>query len=277
MGFAWSTFPMQTPAQAARKRDHAGQRLHQPWQAAAGNSVYFRRGELAMLVAAPGVGKSVLATSYVVQSQVRCLYLSMDTNAFTTCIRLVCAVTACTMAQAEHGLTQQEPWAAHALAGLRNVRYAFTSSPDETEIADRILAYAEAEGDYPELVVIDNLGNITFKEEEFAGLRRLMRDLEATAGKTGSAILVLHHASGDFENGNSVVPQRGVQGKVSKFPSMILTAHRKQQGWTGVSVVKNRFGPADPAGFGTGFGLSTNLETVQVHDEYVRKVYNNAF
>jgi hypothetical protein len=260
---------MLTPAQAARKREQAGQRLNQPWQAAAGNSVYFRRGQLAMVVAAPGVGKSVLLSAYVVQSGVRTLYLSMDTDSFTTCIRLVCARTACTMEQAEAGLSASESWALAALDSLGHVRYAFTSSPDETEIADRILAYAEAEGDYPEMVVIDNLGNVAFNDEEFAGLRRVMRDLQSTAGETGSSVVTLHHATGEYENGDLVVPMRGVSGKLSKFPSMIVTASRPRRGALGVSVVKNRFGPADPAGFGVQFQLYADLERVQVHDDYV--------
>lgn len=228
--------------------------------------MYFRRGQLAMLVAGPGVGKSVLSTAYVVQSGVRALYLSLDTDAFTTSIRLVASVLNCTIQQAEEGLSAQADWALAALEKVRNVRYAFTSSPDEREIGERLLAYREAEGDFPELVVVDNLANVAFDDEEFAGQRRLMRELQATAGRTGSAVLVLHHATGDHENGDSVVPLKGVSGKLSKFPSMILTAHRPGAKEIAVSVCKNRFGAADPAGAGVRFTLSVDMERVQVRD-----------
>lgn len=258
---------MQTPTQAARQRDNAGARLPQPWRDADANKVHFRRGQLAMLVAAPGVGKSVLATAYVVQSGVRCLYLSMDTDAFTTSVRLVAAELKCTLEEAEAGVIAQADWAMAALSRIPNARYAFTSSPDEREIAERMIAYREAEGDYPELVVVDNLANVAFEDEEFSGLRRLMRDLQSTAVATGSAILTLHHATGEYEDGQKPIPQSGAAGKLSKFPAMILTAYTPNPGNIGINVVKNRFGPADPAGNQVRFTLAANLERVWVAND----------
>lgn len=237
-----------------------------PWTGAAAKNVFFRRGQLAMLVAAPGVGKSVLSTSYVVQSGAHGLYTSMDTDAYTTSIRLIAAATGCTLEQAEAARADGTAWAIDALGTIRSVHFAFPSSPDEREIAERLLAYREAEGEYPEILVLDNLSNIAFDDEEFSGLRRIMRELQSVASRTGTAILVLHHAVGEFEDGDKAIPLGGVSGKLSKFPALILTAFRQGRGEIAVSVVKNRFGPADPSGHGVTFCLQADMERMQIRD-----------
>ena len=237
-----------------------------PWAGAVGKNVFFRRGQLAMLVAAPGVGKSVLGTAYVVQSRVHGLYTSMDTDAYTTSIRLIAAATGCTLEEAEAARAEQAPWAIDALNTITTVHYAFPSSPNEREIADRLIAYREAEGEYPEFLVLDNLSNIAFDEEEFSGQRRIMRELQSTASKTGTCILVLHHAVGEYEDGIKAIPLGGVSGKLSKFPALIMTAYRQGGGEIGISVVKHRFGPADPSGVGVTFSLQADMERMQIRD-----------
>lgn len=256
---------MLTPAQAARRRDDTGARLHMPWAAARDLGVYLRLGQLAMLVAGPGVGKSVLALCYAIQSGVRTLYLSLDTDAFTTSVRLLAAVNGWTTDEAEQKLVLQDPEALESLSHMGDLRFSFTSSPDEAEIADRLLAYIEAEGEPPELLVVDNLANVAVDDrDEFGALRRLMRDMQTLAGRIGCSVLVLHHATGEHENGVDPVPIKGVLGKVSKFPSLILTAHRNGRGAVRVDVVKHRFGPANPAAAGEHFTLGVEMDRVQV-------------
>jgi hypothetical protein len=237
-----------------------------PWAGAAAQGAYLRRGQLAMLVAAPGVGKSVLATSYAVTSGARTLYLSADTDAYTTSVRLIAAQLGCLLTEAEAGRSAGAEWAVDALRGIRNVHFAFPSSPDEKEIGERLIAYREAEGEYPDLLVIDNLSNVAFDDEEFSGFRRLMRELQTVASRTGTAILVLHHAVGEFENGDKPIPMGGVSGKLSKFPALILTAHRSGGSELTISIVKSRFGRANPSGVGCNFSLQTDLERMQVRD-----------
>lgn len=237
-----------------------------PWAGAAAQSVYFRRGQLAMLVAAPGVGKSVLTTAYAVQSEVHGLYGSMDTDGYTTTVRLIAARTGWTLEQAEAAKAAADPRAFAALEGIRNLHFAFPSSPDEKEIGQRLIAYREAQGEYPDLFVVDNLSNVAFDDEEFSGFRRLMREFQSVASRTGTGILVLHHAVGEYENGDKPIPMGGVSGKLSKFPAMILTAYRSGPGEIAVSVVKNRFGPADPSGIGVRFSLQADMERMQIRD-----------
>lgn len=258
---------MQTATQTARRRDSGQLRLAQPWTVAADQGVYFRRGQLAMIAAAPGVGKSVLAMSYALQSKVRTLYLSMDTDSYTTSIRLIAATCDVTMQMAEAFRSNGvPPEVLRELGKADHAHFAFPSSPDEGEIAARLMAYRESQGEYPELVVIDNLTNIMFEDEEFSGLRRLMLELQGTAMKTGSAILVLHHVVGEHESGTRPIPLQGISGKLSKTPALIMTAYRPNSDHIALSVTKNRFGRADPSGQGVQFALTADLEKARIYD-----------
>lgn len=238
-----------------------------PWPSAAAQGVYLRRGQLALLVAAPGVGKSIIMTAYVVASGARTLYLSCDTDAYTTSIRLIAAATGVTLEEAEAARAAGADWAIDALRRIDNVHFAFPSSPTEQEVGERLLAYREAEGEFPELLVVDNLANIAFDDEEYTGQKRIMREFQSVAMRTGTSILVLHHATGEYEDGLKPIPQSGASGKIAKFPSLMLGAWRKTGDEIGVGVPKNRFGPSDPAGVGVAFTLRADRARVQIRDE----------
>lgn len=221
-----------------------------------------------MIVAAPGVGKSIFANAYAVMSGARTLYLSMDTDPFTTSVRLVAMVAEVPMGEAERALNAGEAWSGDALAGLDHVSLAFPSNPDADEVGYRLHAYREAFGEFPELLVLDNLQNIGVGEDEFGGQVSLLRDLQAIAVQTQTSIMVLHHATGEHDNGDEPLPQSGIRGKLSKFPALILTLYRANFGsHMGVSVVKNRFGPADPAGIGVRFLLASDMQRAKLQDD----------
>lgn len=256
--------------QASRLKGQSGKKLVDVWDSWTQQKIAFRRGQLHLIVAAPGVGKSVLTLSYALQSKIPTLYLSMDTDPFTTCIRAVAALTRSTLEQAEKGLDQKFEWATDALAAANaTLRFSFPPSPSTSDIFSHIYAYGEAEGVWPELIVIDNLSNVAFESDEFGEMRTMMADFQTMASKTKAAVVVLHHSTGQYEDGITPIPQSGVNGKVSKFPSMVLTLCRQQDTALLVSVVKNRFGPADPAGFRVQARLTVDYARMQVMDPYV--------
>lgn len=253
--------------QASRLKGNAGKRLPDVWSSFDAQKIHFRRGQLHLVVAAPGVGKSVLTMSYAIQSKVPTLYLSMDTDPFTTCVRVVSAVTLVELAQAEQGLQENLTFATEALKQAKDLRFAFPASPSTADLFSHVYAYGEAEGEWPELIVIDNLANVAFESDEFGEMRTMMADFQTMAARTKAAVVVLHHSTGQYEDGQTIIPQSGVNGKVAKFPSMVLTMCR---GGTGdqlfVSSVKNRFGPADPSGFKVRAQLSVDYPRMQVRD-----------
>ncbi len=256
--------------QAARQKGQAGKKLPDVWSSWAQNKVAFRRGQLHLIVAAPGVGKSVLTLSYALQAKVPTLYISMDTDPFTTSVRAVSALTQTTMEQAEQGLNGEFDFATQALTDAgKSMRFAFPASPNTADLFSHIYAYGEAEGNWPELIVIDNLANIAFESDEFGEMRTMMADLQTMASRTKAAVVVLHHSTGQYEDGHTPIPQSGVNGKVSKFPSVVLTLSLGGEGELYVAVVKNRFGPADPSGYKIRAKLAVDYARMQVRDTYV--------
>lgn len=211
-----------------------------------------------------------MTLSYALQSRVPTLYLSMDTDPFTTCIRAVAALTKGTLEQAELGLAEQYDWAVDALnTANKTLRFSFPPSPSTADIFAHIYAYGEAEGAWPELIVIDNLSNVAFESDEFGEMRTMMADFQTMATRTRSAVVVLHHSTGMYEDGATTIPLSGVNGKVSKFPSMVLTLCRPADTTLSVSAAKNRFGPADPSGFRVQAQLRVDYARMQVTDTYV--------
>jgi len=119
-------------------------------------------------------------------------------------------------------------------------------------------------GDDVRLIVLDNAVDVTLEgQDEWGGLRTLMRELKWWARETGAAVVVCHHTSEGVQ-GNPCPPRHALHGKVAQTPSLILTVH-SQQGVMGVCAVKNRYGPADATG-GTPIWLSYDPASMQILD-----------
>jgi len=235
--------------QVARLRTDDGARLPHVWSAWTQAKIFLRRGQLHLMVAAPGGFKSTVATNYAIWSGAATLYISMDTDRNTVATRVIACATHTELDVAEEGYAAREPWAMAALGSVPWLTYSFPSGPSARELGEHVSAYAEAEGQYPELVVVDNLGNIAGVGMDHEEADRVMGELQTMASKTNAAVWVLHHALGGFDDGHEVIPLSGVKNKVTKTSSLVLTLARgagEGQLWT--SVVKNRHGPVDPTG-----------------------------
>lgn len=258
---------MQSLLQASRQRGDSGRLLPPVWRSFADKKIRFRRGQLYLIVAAPGVGKSVLAQTYALYSRVRSLYLTMDADRHTTCVRIVQAYHKLDQETAEAGIESGAEWATAALKSAPWLKYSFPSGPDVSELVEHVWAYAEVQGDWPDIIWVDNLDNVDCDDGE-NGRKQVMQDLQKLAHKTGSAVVVLHHAEGKYDDGSETIPQSGILGKVAKTPSMVLTGclggFPGQMFW---SVVKNRFGPADPRGRGVRAELWSDLQYMQITDK----------
>lgn len=240
---------MPSLAQASLRQRQGGVKLPTAWDSWDRAGIHFRRGLLYMVVAAPNVGKTTLMTAYLARAQrrdpsFRALVLSMDQDPDTTCERAIASVTGWTVDEAEQRYAERDPDALEALGRLGGIHYMFPSSPDLREISERALALGESLGQFPDMIILDNLGNIEHDGAEAEGQRLLMRELQDLATGTGAAVVALHHAIGEYEDGDKCIPLSGVSNKLGKMPSMLLTLY---QGWgagvLNVYVAKNRQGP----------------------------------
>lgn len=206
------------------------------------------RGQVGMIAAAPGVGKSALANSLVQTVGVPTLYESPDTDSWTMTVRTIAANSGHPQEYVRMCLEggHRDDSLDLALWDSRHVQYSFDSY-STAEIKDDVLAYGVVHGSFPELIVIDTLLNIAGAgDDSNARMGQAMEEFHALAQLTGAHVLVLHHVTGQYDDGDKAVPLGGLVNKLSKLPAQILTLYARD-GDVFACPVKNRTGKADPS------------------------------
>jgi len=255
---------MRLLSRAIKTASQGGATIPTVWQSLASQQIMFRHGEVSMIAGPPGAGKSTLALSLAVQAKVPTLYISADTHSHTMSLRMLAMLTGKPQGEVEPLMEHDRDWAAQMLKPADHVMWEFDSAPSLKDIEDSVLAARERLGDDVRLIVLDNAVDVTLEgQDEWGGLRTLMRELKWWARETGAAVVVCHHTSEGVQ-GNPCPPRHALHGKVAQTPSLILTVH-SQQGVMGVCAVKNRYGPADATG-GTPIWLSYDPASMQISD-----------
>ena len=240
------------------------------WAGLAAKEIKFRRGQVCMVAAAPNAGKSMFALVYAIKAQVPTLFFSADTDTTTVMMRAAAHVSGHSQVSVENNLAKDSHYYDSRFEKLGHIKWVFDSSPSIDDLELEIRAYVELYGHAPELIVIDNLMNVTAEtDNEWAGLRAIMMELHDMARKTEACVLVLHHVSEQSEYGSPTNPphRRAIHGKVSQLPALILTlGYDPGQATLKVAAVKNRFGPhtADASNYAQ---LLVNYAACQIGDE----------
>lgn len=223
-----------------------GEALPTVWTKLAAAGVVFRRGQLAMLAAAPNGGKSMVGLVMATQLNIPTLYISADTDRHDTIIRTIACLSGQTLTAVEEGMEVAPEQYADYLEKADNLSFCFEASPSLHDIEMELRAYVEVHGQLPHLIVIDNLMDVQMEDvDEFRGYRLILQGLHHLARDTGACVVVLHHINGDSDDGK-VPPRRSIQGKVSHKPELILTMAPVGDRFLGIAVVKNRSGKSDP-------------------------------
>ncbi|GAB3912616.1 hypothetical protein GCM10029964_120680 [Kibdelosporangium lantanae] len=217
----------------------------------------FLRGQLVLVAAGPGTGKSAFTLSLALKSRVTCLYFSADSDAFVQLTRSIAVLTGMPLSQAaEVVLNGRLHEVRKALTGLP-VRFNYEASPTLDRLETSIEAYEEVYGDYPDLIIVDNVTNVrsglgTDDGDPFSGLEGLMDYLHTMARETEACVIGLHHVTGQYNDSDKPIPLSGVKGQIARVPEMVLTLHRRIDEYgpdtLAVSTVKNRGGRMDPSG-----------------------------
>lgn len=239
------------------------------WEGLKAKQIKFRRGQVCMVAAAPNAGKSMFALIYAIKAQVPTLFFSADTDTTTVMMRAASHVSGHSQLSVESNLASNTHYYDKYFDKLNHIKWVFDSSPSIDDLELEIRAYVELYGYAPELIVVDNLMNVTAEtDNEWAGLRAIMMEFHDMARKTEACVLVLHHVSEQSEYGSPSKPphRRAIHGKVSQLPALILTlGYDPLQATLYVAAVKNRFGPhtADASDYAT---LLVNYAACQIRD-----------
>lgn len=222
--------------------------LPMPYPALRDAGLLLRRGWLSLWAAAPSVGKSVLLRNISLRAGADTLYLSADTDLFLVQAGTIAALTDTSLAQVVANLDQPE-WRTYydqtVLVHAAHVDWSFDTNVTLERVALRLAAYAEIHGEYPQMLVLDNLGDAVDggdSDRKFSELERVMQGLRKLARQTGTHIAALHHAVGEYEDGNKMIPLSGVLAKVGKLPDQVVTLWLIDEFTLGVHCAKNRGG-----------------------------------
>ncbi|WP_243727111.1 DnaB-like helicase C-terminal domain-containing protein [Actinocrispum wychmicini] len=243
--------------QSRRMRGAAGEPLPVVFQTLNDAGTRFLRGQLVLVAAGPGTGKSAFTLTLALRSRATCLYFSADSDAFVQLTRSVSILTGMPLASAaELVLSDRLSEVTTALTGLP-IRLNYEASPTLDRIETSIEAYEEVYGDYPDLIIVDNVTNVRSGMSEddgdpFAGLEGLMDYLHTMARNTEACVIGLHHVTGPYNDSDKPIPLSGVKGQIARVPELVLTMHRRADDYgpdtLAVSTVKNRGGRMDASG-----------------------------
>lgn len=247
---------MLTLGQSAAVKGSAGEPLPTVWKSLEDAGTRFLRGQLALVAAGPGTGKSALVLNYALKAGVSCLYFSADSDAFVQVSRALAILGDIDMKRSGELLLNNERGTIEDIIGNVPVRFSYNPSPTLTHIENQLLAYEELYGDFPELVVVDNALDVVMEgseDDQSRSLDSLMAWLHDMARTTEACVIVLHHVTGPYNDANQPIPLSGVKGQIGRVPELILTLHKQpgEYGWADqmcVSTVKNRGQRADPSG-----------------------------
>ena len=231
--------------QAAAKSNQDFQLLPDLFPSLQQEGIRFRRGQLTMIAGQPNAGKSLLALWMAVQMKVPTLYISADTDAYTTSIRAASMVTGQQTSTVEEAFQTGvgKDFYESELAILSHLQFDFAPSPTLDEVDLAIRTYGEAYGEYPHMIIVDNAMNVvSMHNDEWSGLREISKAMHHIARETGAAVILLHHTSENEGKPDLPPSRKAIQGKIAQLPEMVLTVALVS--WSGefrIAAVKNRF------------------------------------
>src|SRR6266705_3246267 len=186
----------------------------------------FRRGQFSLLAAGPGVGKTLFATNTSLRTPVPTLYFSADSDEWTVKQRACSILTGAELNAVEKQLNEEqwEKFYTDKLRSADQIDWSYNPDIDLEFIVRRIFAHAEPRGEFPQLIVVDNLGNtVVDQDNEGAELRSACRELQRIARMTKAHVMALHHTVGQYENGDKPIPLNGLLYYLGKVPEVVLS------------------------------------------------------
>ena len=238
--------------QSTRIRGSAGEPLPTVFKSLESAGIQFKRGQYVLIAAGAGTGKSAFTLTQALKSGVPTLYFSADSDSYTQSVRSLAIMAGVSVEAANKAVLSNSLGSmADALLNIP-IRFNYDASPSLDTIETCVEAYEEVYGEYPALIVIDNITNVRIggegDDDPFSGLEGLNDYLHTMARETGACVVGLHHVTGPYNDAEKPIPLSGVKGQISRVPELILTLFRPGPNRIGVSAVKNRGGKADPSG-----------------------------
>lgn len=231
---------MTNPLGTALRKDWATARVPVPWSI----PIEPLRGNIVVILGAPGAGKSALALNWCLKSGTNSTLLSLDTDMATQAIR-----TASIMGGVGASDVKKRPrlWADFVDRKARMVR-TYDITLGSRDLSHLMEAEAEYWGTSPSYLVVDNVQNL-LADLSYEAHRQVFIDLHRVARRQHTCILALHHVKRGSHFGQPLALWDG-QFAGEQEAEIVLGLWQDAPGTSSlnVSVLKNRSGRADPSG-----------------------------
>lgn len=203
-----------------------------------------RAGTATFVAGPPGAMKTGLVLYLILRMNLPTIYFSADAEDFEIVERAGAAITGDTMEQVRANPADYVP----ALETVNNVRFIYEDSPTYEDVELEVAAYAEVYGEFPKIIVIDNLMNLVGENEnEWGAHRDHARVIHRLTRITKAALFVLAHMSDDRTDPTTPAPRSKLMGKVGALPKAIWSLALNDDQLL-VAPVKNRWGRGDASG-----------------------------
>lgn len=237
---------MRTLAHTARRvqKDEGGRFLPAVYRPLEDRGIRARMGTATFVMGPPGAFKTGFAMAYILSLGVPTLYCSADAEDFETVERAAAFATGVPMNE----ISKDYARFGDALRSLSHARFCYDNSPSYTDLVLEVCAFAEVEGRFPSVIVIDTLMRVTGEtDDEWAAHRTTARVVDEITHKTGAAVFVLAHASDDRVDNTTPSPRSKLQGKVSQLPKAIWSVALAGDELR-ICPVKSKWCREDPSG-----------------------------
>jgi AAA domain len=235
---------MQSLGMAARQRGTSGAQIPTPFYAELENAgIRFYRSQLCLVVGPGGSGKSLLISNLVAKWQRPTLAFLLDQDQVTAAARFVATEFDEPFVQLKSEL--DTPRVREQLNRLSFVQADFRAEGLE-DIRLQLAAYIERYGLAPEVLVVDNLGNLASGyADEWAILKALTLDLDVLAREHEMLVIAAHHTTD--KPSTEPLPRSDILGKLAQYARLILSVgFNSFSGSYKLAPVKNSSGPSDP-------------------------------
>lgn len=213
---------------------------------------YPRQNEMVMIAGRPGHQKSGFALWLTAQWGLPTLYFSADMSPFQASMRLACMKAGRTLEQMERGLAVGSVDIDELLGDLP-ITFSFGKPITFPAIEHNVEAFVELWGDYPAVMVFDNLMDFEAGESDYAAQMAILQDLDAIKSDLGCTVVVLHHATDKgkmaIEHPELPPPRSEIKGGLAEKPELTLGVALNPLNLTyNIATLKQRMGPSDPSG-----------------------------
>jgi len=225
-----------------------------PFRPLAQDRIGFRRGDVSLVAAASGGGKTLFMSNYIAQSpNTTFLYFSPDTGQAVLGTRLIATTkqknsTELLVRYDDESLRDS---VLELSKDVQNVAFSFESSPSFTDIQEEIDAYKDVYGWLPDCVVLDNVRDAVPDSGDPVDFNRhteIVDWFHKLARDYNIACVLMAHLKGEFNNNDEAPGQKALRGQIGPNARLLLNVYQFGEGQLGVVVAKNSAGKSDAAG-----------------------------